>query len=233
VYLGFAGEDSAPAANAAVLSAMDAAADITGPLDLYYAVGVVAGSQVKTFSYAPVGDPVPIVLTDGAPPSADGEVVLGPTSARRLGATIGSSITLTGKSASGALRVVGIGFVPEGTGDTGDTGEGAWLTAGGYRTLFGGYFEGHGATYAFRDGVDPKVAGQRLQELISRVPGTQGLGVYPAPAPQRLGEIRNVQVLPVLLGAFLALVAVGAVGHALATAVRRRRHDIAVCGPWV
>ncbi|MBA2309848.1 MAG: FtsX-like permease family protein [Pseudonocardiales bacterium] len=46
--------------------------------------------------------------------------------------------------------------------------------------------------------------------------------------PQRLGEIRNVQMLPVLLGGFLALLAIGAVGHALATAVRRRRHDVAV-----
>jgi len=35
-------------------------------------------------------------------------------------------------------------------------------------------------------------------------------------------------VLPLVLGVFLALLAIGAVGHALATAVRRRSHDIAV-----
>lgn len=35
-------------------------------------------------------------------------------------------------------------------------------------------------------------------------------------------------MLPVVLGGFLALLSVGAVGHALATAVRRRRHDVAV-----
>ncbi|MDT4985375.1 MAG: putative transport system permease protein, partial [Pseudonocardiales bacterium] len=39
---------------------------------------------------------------------------------------------------------------------------------------------------------------------------------------------RQVRVLPIVLGLFLALLAVGAVGHALATAVRRRSHDIAV-----
>jgi len=35
-------------------------------------------------------------------------------------------------------------------------------------------------------------------------------------------------VLPFTLGGFLVLLAVGAVGHALATAVRRRRHELAV-----
>jgi ABC-type lipoprotein release transport system permease subunit len=43
-----------------------------------------------------------------------------------------------------------------------------------------------------------------------------------------VAQIRDVQVLPVVLGGFLAVLAVGAVGHALATAVRRRQHDVAV-----
>ena len=46
--------------------------------------------------------------------------------------------------------------------------------------------------------------------------------------PSRLAEIRQVRQLPLALAAFLALLAVAAVGHALATAVRRRRHDLAV-----
>ena len=35
-------------------------------------------------------------------------------------------------------------------------------------------------------------------------------------------------VLPLALSAFLALLAIGAVGHALSIAVRRRRHELAV-----
>ena len=35
-------------------------------------------------------------------------------------------------------------------------------------------------------------------------------------------------MLPLALGAFLALLAIGAVGHALSIAVRRRRHELAV-----
>jgi ABC-type antimicrobial peptide transport system permease subunit len=102
------------------------------------------------------------------------------------------------------------------------------VTPRGYDQLFGSYFEGHGAVYAFRDGVDPAAGTARVREVVGAIPGAASTGVFPAPAPQRIGEIRNVQVLPVLLGVFLALLAIGAVGHALATAVRRRRHDVAV-----
>jgi ABC-type antimicrobial peptide transport system permease subunit len=41
-------------------------------------------------------------------------------------------------------------------------------------------------------------------------------------------EIKDVAVLPLVLGGFLALLAAGAVGHALAIAVRRRRTELAV-----
>ena len=43
-----------------------------------------------------------------------------------------------------------------------------------------------------------------------------------------MAEIEQVRVLPIVLGGFLAVLAIGAVGHALATAVRRRQHDLAV-----
>ena len=40
--------------------------------------------------------------------------------------------------------------------------------------------------------------------------------------------VKDVAVLPLALSAFLAVLAVGAVGHALSIAVRRRRHELAV-----
>jgi ABC-type antimicrobial peptide transport system permease subunit len=49
----------------------------------------------------------------------------------------------------------------------------------------------------------------------------------PDPLPE-IQEVKDLELLPVALGAFLALLAVSAVGHALATAVRRRRLDLAV-----
>jgi ABC-type lipoprotein release transport system permease subunit len=50
----------------------------------------------------------------------------------------------------------------------------------------------------------------------------------PTPPPSEIVQIRDVAALPVALSIFLVLLAFGAVGHALATAVRRRQHELAV-----
>ena len=58
--------------------------------------------------------------------------------------------------------------------------------------------------------------------------GEFGQRIEASPVPSEKDDLRNVRVQPLLLGGFLLLLALGAVGHALATAVRRRRHDMAV-----
>ena len=40
--------------------------------------------------------------------------------------------------------------------------------------------------------------------------------------------LKDVAVLPLALAAFLTLLAIGAVGHALSSAVRHRRHELAI-----
>ena len=50
----------------------------------------------------------------------------------------------------------------------------------------------------------------------------------PAQSPMEMAELGQVKVLPVVLGVFLALLAIGAVGHALVTVVQRRIQDVAV-----
>jgi ABC-type lipoprotein release transport system permease subunit len=46
--------------------------------------------------------------------------------------------------------------------------------------------------------------------------------------PQTLDNLRFVRPLPFLLAGFLLVLGVGAVGHSLVSAVRRRRHELAV-----
>ena len=123
------------------------------------------------------------------------------------------------------FRVTGIGFVPEFGHNTYDAG--GWVTEAGYRRLFDG-FKYHAAAVALRPGADPRVVQSRLNDTLSRIPGGGQAYLGIAPPPSRLAEIRQVQGLPAALGGFLALLAVGAVGHALAITVRRRRVDVAV-----
>lgn len=217
------GMDDIPAA--AVLTAVAADPDVVGTLDFRIAAAESGPTSVILFSYRTFGGPVPIVLTQGAMAQADDEVVLAPTTARLLGAGVGATVPFTGDVGTAGLRVTGIGFVPEAY--TNGYDEGAWVTAGGYDRLFAGFKE-HGGGIALRPGADPTAVVPRLQRAAGAVRGGEGLGVVQLPAPQQFAEIQNVRVLPVVLGAFLALLAIGAVGHALVTAVRRRRYDVAV-----
>lgn len=68
----------------------------------------------------------------------------------------------------------------------------------------------------------------RLQQTADRAAGGRAIEVFQPGPPPQVVEIRTVALLPVLLGIFLAVLAVGAVGHALGTAVRRRPREVAV-----
>jgi len=58
----------------------------------------------------------------------------------------------------------------------------------------------------------------------THVPGI----VFTPPPPLAVAQLKDVAVLPLALGGFLALLAAGAVGQALTMAVRRRRRELAV-----
>jgi ABC-type lipoprotein release transport system permease subunit len=52
--------------------------------------------------------------------------------------------------------------------------------------------------------------------------------VDPVALPQDVLYLRDVRSLPIALAIFLVLLALAALAHALVTAVRRRRHDLAI-----
>jgi ABC-type lipoprotein release transport system permease subunit len=84
-------------------------------------------------------------------------------------------------------------------------------------------FKFHSVLVTLRPGADPDVVAARIEQAA----GVDGMLELPA-SPSRLEEVKQIRALPVFLAGFLALLALGAVGHALATAARRRRRDIAV-----
>jgi hypothetical protein len=77
-------------------------------------------------------------------------------------------------------------------------------------------------------GMDVAATARRLNGLAASVKGGQGLTFHPPAVPLAVLEVKDVAVLPFALAGFLVLLAAGPVGHALATAVRRRRHELAV-----
>jgi hypothetical protein len=227
-FLGFSGHDFGSAGPVLQMAAADP--DITGVDDARIGGAQSGAVSVESFTYdAVAGKRVPVVLTDGRMPSAADEIVLAPSTASDMHAATGSVIRLAGAAGPRALKVTGVGFVPPGPHNDYDSG--AWLTPAGYDRLFRGAhfaFKFHLATVALRPGADAQAVAHRLTAKAQAVKGGQAFSFEVTPPPPIIQAIKDVAVLPLALSAFLAVLAVGAVGHALSIAVRRRRHELAV-----
>jgi hypothetical protein len=226
-FYGADGQDFAPAGAASRAAAADR--DVTGFLDVRIAGAQAGRVSIESFTYAPVaGKRVPMVLTAGRMPASPGEIALAPTTARELGAAVGATIRLDGGPATRAMTVSGIAFVPSGPHNGYD--QGAWLTPGGYDRLFAGAhyaFKFHAAVIALRPGADVAGVATRLDATVRAATHARGV-VFTPPESLPVQQLEDVSVLPLALGGFLALLAAGAVGQALALAVRRRRRELAV-----
>jgi cell division protein FtsX len=226
-FVGINGDDGGPVSK--LLSTIVANKDVAGVDDARTAVATGPGGKgsVSLWEYQPAPKPIPVVLMSGRMPESATEVLLAPQSMASLHAHIGDRVSLTGsKKGASAFTVTGEGLVP--IGPHNGYADGGWVTTNGFDSIFDTY-KFRIELLALRSGADPSAVAKDLAAAVAKqVPDTDGLTFDPPDVPTEVAEIRQVRVLPIVLGAFLALLAVGAVGHALATAVRRRSHDLAV-----
>ncbi len=225
-WMGYSGQDFIPPG---ILRTAGQDPDVAAVNDWRGAVGTetVRRVSILVYTYSPVGRPIPVVLTAGHLPRQSGDIVLAPETASELHARAGGAVTVAGTTRHPrTLTVTGIGFVPAGSHCAGcSSASGGWVTDAGFDALFT-TFQFHGGFVAVRPGVSAAAVAARLQHLAPGL-GDQDLFAAPYP-PFAAKELRRVQAFPLALGAFLALLAVAAVGHALASVARRRRHDLAV-----
>ena len=224
-FYGFNGEDLAPADEAS--AAIEADPDVVAVNDNRNGVAEAAGIDLSVFTIDPIESPPPVVMIEGTLPGSDDEVALAPDTAEAIGVAVGDRFELQGAAATKELTVSGLAFVPEGPHNEYDGG--GWLTRGGFDRVVGP-FKFHWTDITLREGADVDAVAARINtqvaEQLGYPPGSEVVETV-AP-PSRIGELKQLGRLPLYLAAFLALLAVTAVGHAVATAVRRRRHDLAV-----
>lgn len=180
----------------------------------------VEGAGVPVYASDPVRGDRSFVVLHGRAPAAPDDVVIGPATAKELHRSIGD--TLRVGQPPRALRVVGTGLLPQTPHSSFD--QGLWTTKSTLSSIGGPdalNLENTAIGVSFRPGVNAAAAVERMQsELGTEVDATS--------LPQDILLLRNVRTLPKALAGFLALLGVAALGHALVTAVRRRRHDLAV-----
>lgn len=193
-------------------------------------VGVATGpggnGSVSLYTYSNAAKPLPVVVTSGRMPRSADEVLLAPQTLTTLHTRVGGRLTLSGSKGPATFMVSGSGLVPNGYHNT--YADGGWITDAGYGRLFSG-FKFHTVYLALRPGTTVTSAMPALAaSLAATNPDLANYSFYPPEPVSQITALREVRFLPIVLGIFLGLLAVGAVGHALATAVRRRALDLAV-----
>ncbi|WP_205856484.1 ABC transporter permease, partial [Phytoactinopolyspora endophytica] len=225
-FLGFEGQHLGPVEQ--VLPAIADDSEVRAVNNARVAVAHVNQVPVPLYTIDPVGPGWDPVVTEGRVPEGPAEMALAPASAETMGVAVGDVVRMAGTLGTRELTVSGLAFMPEFPSHN-DYVTGGWVSAAGYDELFdpdsetSPAFKFHLAYVALETGADPDAVAARIEAVT----GAEDLLNRPDP-PSPLSELRQVRTLPVFLAAFLAVLALGAVGHALGTAVRRRRHDVAV-----
>jgi hypothetical protein len=226
-FIGINGHDFGPADKLA--TALRSNPDVSGVDDARTAVatGPDGDASVSLWAYSPGSKAIPVVILSGRLPETANEVVLAPKTMSALHTHVGAHVTLTGSRNTPAdLTVVGSGLVPEGPHN--GYAEGGWVTQHGYDSVFRG-FKFHIVLVTLADDAQNPDAAAKLTAAVSKTDKSlKGFEFGPPDPLAAVAQLREVRELPIFLGFFLALLAVGAVGHAVATAVRRRSHDLAV-----
>lgn len=179
---------------------------------------------VQTFAIDQVSGGIGLVALSGRPPRGDGEAAIGPVTAARLEVGLGDTVEIGPNRVP--VRIVGEALFPSGP-HAGFT-EGVWISPATFATAVGSFDEEEGierwVAVGFTAETDAEEAIGRLGEALAG----DVVSVDPAEIPPELANLTTVAALPVVLGVFLALLAVSTLAHGLVTTVRRRRHHFGV-----
>jgi putative ABC transport system permease protein len=185
-----------------------------------------------------------LTLLAGRAPAAVGEIALGAQTMRALGLRLGQAVRVTANHESTStedkttvMRVVGVVVLPRfARGSFAPTGLGAGavvpasvLTEPNQSSGCPGPLCYNFFLLRYQPGTDPAVQNARMTALLRarHCP----IDSCTTTGDQRPAEIVNyaaVRDVPLVLGAVLAVLAVGTLAHVLLTGVRRRRRDLAV-----
>ena len=179
------------------------------------------GAGLPVYSLDPVRGHLSFVVLHGRAPAGSDEAAIGPASAKALHKKIGDRLQVGGSDGV-RLRIVGTALLEQTPHTSFD--QGVWATPAVVDKLAIPAADQQEQVFAVtgRGGVKATTLIAHLHKRLGNVE------VDSISSPQDVLALRNVRALPQALAGFLVLLGLAALGHALITAVRRRRHDLAV-----
>jgi hypothetical protein len=182
----------------------------------------VGSRPVYGWAFTPLRGTIPPAVIAGRAPTATDEIALGPQTMSALRTHIGTSVTVHGAGGASSYHVVGEAIFADARDGT-PLADGALFTQAGLTKSFDPNNQSY--RYLVADvvpGADPA----RVAAAIRTLPNLNSPATRVVPAEiSRLDAIRG---LPFVLAALLAALGAIAIGHALVTGTRRRRHDLAL-----
>jgi hypothetical protein len=183
----------------------------------------LAGRPVIGWGLVPIKGALGPAIVSGRAPQTPNEVALGAATMHALGKRIGDTLQTAGPKDQPVIeRIVGQAVFPQ-LADAQPVADGAcftsagWYAAGATDDQLSRFFVG---TYA------PHTDHDAIARQINARNGTNPVG-NPR-LPTEIDRLREINWFPTATAALLALLALIAVAHAVATSTRRRRRDFAV-----
>ena len=178
-----------------------------------------------------------LTLLAGRAPAGPHEIALGPRTLHTLGMHVGQWVKVGVNGRTAWMRIVGSAVFAAfhaGGGTPTGLGTGAAVAASVLSQPNPPYCGPPQTCYSFfllryRPGTDLRAAAAQVKSAADRTGCPPGLCLVAS--DQRPSDIKNyagVRDTPLVLGAVLALLAVGTLAHVLLTGVRRRQRDLAV-----
>jgi hypothetical protein len=178
-----------------------------------------------------------LTLLAGRAPAGPHEIALGARTLRELGLRIGQRVEVGANGRTSPMRIVGSAIFAAfsvGGGNATDLGTGAAVSASVLSQPSPPGCAGPVICYNFfllryRPGTNLPAATAHLEAAVTHAGCPKGLCLVTTDQrPSDIQDFTGVRDTPLVLGAVLALLAIGTLTHALLTGVRRRRRDLAV-----
>jgi ABC-type lipoprotein release transport system permease subunit len=187
----------------------------------------VAGRPTEGWAYRHLdGGRIGPAIASGRAPATPREVALGRDALDGAGKEVGDAVRITGPERAMTFRIVGTAIFPIGTDDTQPLADGAVFTPVGLASI-GPVSGGWNLVARFAPDADRAELVRTVRELtVQSATGEPIVTVGTLPA--EIEHVERIGRLPDALAVFVGGVALAAVGFALVTAARRRRHDFAV-----
>jgi ABC-type antimicrobial peptide transport system permease subunit len=189
------------------------------------------GRPVTGWGFTPVRGSIQPEVVAGHAPAGPRQVALGTQTLDALGKTIGDSVQAHGANTTLTYRIVGRVVFPIFGGQQA-LADGAAFTGQGYAPLFdqnsfNRYLVGRYTPGVNRAGVNRSISALP-QFAAAQFGNSQPARPSGPTVPPEVDRLRQVDSLPAILGTLIGGLAFLAVGHTLVTAVRRRRHELAL-----